>query len=142
MRIIAVIFLAFILASCSHYKWYAKHQEELCAKCPQEQSVDNSQVDTVIYGDIPADTIRIYGMDTITRTVIVDNPVYKIIKEKGEIKVITKTRRVPFTVTKYRLSSDKIQKIEVERKYIPFYYWLLLPFIFLAGFYLRKLLWH
>jgi len=139
----AIILILFtpLITGCSHYKWYAKHQNELCAKCPQEVTTDNSQVDTVIYGEVAPDTIRIYGLDTITNTVIVDNPVYKIIKEKGEVKVVIKERRVPFTVTKYRTANDKVKIIETKVKYVPFWYWLLIPFIFLAGFYLRRFIW-
>jgi hypothetical protein len=140
MKVLFIILSVVLFSSCSHYKWAAKHQAELCANCPQENTSESSEVDTTIYGEIAADTVYITGLDTIYNTVIIDNPVYKIIKEKGEIKVIIKEKRVPFTVTRYKSSNDKTRVVEVKVKYIPFWIWLLLAACSFLSFGLARII--
>ena len=140
MRLLLLIIVIVSLSSCSHWKWVVKHQDEVCAKCPQETINTTTQIDTTYWGEVPPDTIRIVGIDTIRTTVIVDNPVYKVIKEKGEVRVIIKKKLVPITVTKYRDSQNKVKIIETKDSYVPFWVWMLMPVLVLLGFYLRKLI--
>lgn len=140
MKVLFVILSVVLFSSCSHYKWAAKHQAELCANCPSIETSDNTSQDTTYYGEIPADTVYITGLDTVYNTVIIDNPVYKIVKEKGEIKVIIKEKRVPFTVTRYKTSNDKTRVVEVKVKYIPFWIWLLLAACSFLSFGLAKII--
>jgi len=134
------LILIILLGSCSHYRYIAKHKAEICATCPTEQTTETTQTDTTYYGEVPADTIRIYGLDTVYNTVIVDNPVYKIIKEKGEVKVIIKEKRIPFTVTKYRDNQSKTKVIERVVRVIPWWIYFVICGAFAVGFYLRKFL--
>lgn len=137
-----LVILAVTLSGCGHWKWVMKHQDEVCAKCPQKQEVTTTQSDTTYYSIIQADTLTLDGLDWPSdNTVLVDNTQYKIIKEKGRVVVITKERRVPVTVTRYRNTRAALHTVKIKQPYVPFWYWLLLPVVFMAGFYVRKMVW-
>ena len=140
MKYLLIILSVALFSSCSHYKWALNHKAEL-----QEMFTDTitntvTETDTTVYGEVPADTVYITGLDTVYNTVIIDNPVYKIIKEKGEIKVIIKEKRVPFTVTRYKSSNDKTKSVEVKVRYIPFWIWLIVAACSFLSFGLAKII--
>lgn len=138
MRVVILISLLAVLSGCSHWKWVMKHQDEVCDKCPQYAVTESEQTDTVVWGEVPADTIII--RNTVNDTVYVDNVQYKIIRVAGETKVIIKDRRVPIAVTKFRDRNSNTLTLTVKEKYTPWYIYSLIPVLILIGWLLRKLL--
>ena len=124
-----LIFTAFclLLSGCAHWKWVMKHQDEVCAKCPQTTDNSTATTDTTVYAIMPPDTMLIEGLDWNNSTgVLIDNTQYKVIKEKGKVVVIYKDRKVPVTVRKYLSSQQGLHTITVKQPYIPKWYWILL----------------
>ena len=138
MRTFLFIALLAVLSGCSHWKWVMKHQDEVCAKCPQNIVTESEQTDTVVWGDIPADTIII--RNTERDTIFVDNTQYKIIRVAGETKVIIKDRRIPITITKFRDRNVSAKVTTLKEKYTPWYIYCLFPILILVGWMLRQLL--
>ncbi len=123
MKYLPLLILVILFGSCSHYRYITKHKAEICATCPTEMTTETTQTDTTYYGEVPPDTITIYGFETQHDTVFIDNVQYKIIRTQGETKVIIKKRLVPITVTRYKDSSVRVVNRNIDRPYIPVWVW-------------------
>lgn len=140
----AIIFLSLIvlMSSCSHWKWVAKHQNEVCAKCPTNEITTNTETDTTYWSIVPADTLYIEGLDfpTDPEKVLIDNVNYKIIREKGKTIVITKEKKVPFVVTRYRNIIDTNKIIKVKEQVFFWWGYALIFIALIVGYFFRKLI--
>lgn len=141
-NIIIFISLTLLLTNCSHWKWVAKHQDEVCAKCPSNNTTVNTETDTTYWSIIPADTVYIEGLDfpADDNKVIIDNTQYKIIKEKGKTIIITKEKRIPFIITRYRNTTDVNKIIKVKEQVMAWWGYALILFALFIGYLFRKLI--
>ena len=148
MRLTIVILLAIVLSGCSHYKWAAKHQAELCANCPKSETNTTTETDTTVWSIVPADTAYISGLDfPVADPVIVETDGYKVTATKDSngktnIQIIRKETKKYFIVTKYRQRNELKQVTEVIRYKIPVIFWIgggaSLVLAFLFGWFLHK----
>lgn len=148
MKYISIILFAVILSGCSHYKWAAKHQSELCANCPKSETNTTTETDTTVWNIIPADTAYLSGLDfPVVDPVIVETDNYKVTATKDtngktNIQIIRKESKKYFIITKYKQRNELKEVTEVIRYKIPVVFWFFCGagslIMFLFGWFARK----
>ena len=149
MKYILIILFAVILSGCSHYKWAAKHQAELCANCPKSETNTTTETDTTVWSIIPADTAYLSGLDfPVVDPVIIETDGYKVTATKDtngktNIQIIRKELKKYFIVTKYK-SRNELKTVTEKIVYkVPVLFWILLVpiaiILILMGWYGHKI---
>ena len=102
MRLIIILSAIILLTGCNHYKYFVRHQDELCQLCPKSDSTVIQYRDTVVYLPAINDTTGFFdfdfSLDSASHTVTTDNGTVEAIKWNDKLRVIYRSIPVPVAI--------------------------------------------
>lgn len=115
-----------LLSSCGHYRWFNRNRAELCQLCQSKDSTGYTVRDTVIYVEVPADSVVFDDFQFDRDTAFsVGTGTVQVVKYKD--RVVFRYKPIPVAVAVAKIYEGKIKTITVD-KIVPVnkcrYWWL------------------